>query len=128
MGQVCRANACVGGPQRLRHQLADNAHQRHRQPGLHGISYRLPYDLPSALVARALKPLVHWYTTQVIRQDVDIMGVQREGLLGGPGGGVFTGTEADLLHADIESYRRWLLEGGHGPGPTDEGRDIVFWI
>jgi phenylpropionate dioxygenase-like ring-hydroxylating dioxygenase large terminal subunit len=92
------------------------------------ISYRLPYDLPSALVARALRPLVKWYTTQVIRQDVDIMKVQREGLLGGPGGGVFTGTEADLLHADIEAYRRWLREGGHGPGPSDEERDIVFWI
>ena len=92
------------------------------------ISYRLPYDLPRALVARALKPLVKWYTTQVIRQDVDIMRVQREGLLNGPGGGVFTGTEADLLHADIEAYRRWLREGGHGPGPGDEERDIVFWI
>jgi hypothetical protein len=56
------------------------------------------------------------------------VGVQREGLLNGPGGGVFTGTEADLLHADIEAYRRWLLEGGHGPGPSDEERDIVFWI
>ena len=51
-----------------------------------------------------------------------------KGLLGGPGGGVFTGTEADLLHADIEAYRRWLREGGHGPGPGDEERDIVFWI
>jgi phenylpropionate dioxygenase-like ring-hydroxylating dioxygenase large terminal subunit len=92
------------------------------------ISYRLPYDLPRALVARALKPLVKWYTTQVILQDVNIMKVQREGLLNGPGGGVFTGTEADLLHADIEAYRNWLREGGHGPGPSDEERDIVFWI
>ncbi|HLM46606.1 MAG TPA: aromatic ring-hydroxylating dioxygenase subunit alpha [Myxococcaceae bacterium] len=92
------------------------------------ISYRLPYDLPRALVARTLRPLVHWYTRQVILQDVDIMGIQREGLLNGPGGGVFTGTEADLLHADIEAYRRWLREGGQGPGPSDEERDIVFWI
>jgi phenylpropionate dioxygenase-like ring-hydroxylating dioxygenase large terminal subunit len=92
------------------------------------ISYRLPHDLPRSLVARALRPLVRWYTTQVIRQDVDIMRVQREGLLNGPGGGVFTGTEADLLHTDIEAWRRWLLEGGQGPGPSDEERDIVFWI
>jgi hypothetical protein len=62
---------------------------------------------------------VRWYTTQVVRQDVHIRGVQRESLLGGPGRGVFTGTEADLLHVDIEAYRRWLVEGGHGPGPTD---------
>ena len=92
------------------------------------ISYRLPVDLPRALVARALRPLVRWYTTQVIRQDVEIMRVQREGLLGGPGGGIFTGTEADLLHADIEAWRRWLLEGGHGPGPEEASREIVFWI
>lgn len=92
------------------------------------ISYRLPVDVPGAWVARALRPLVKWYTTQVIRQDVAIMGIQREGLLNGPGGGVFTGTEADLLHADIEAYRQWLREGAHGPGPSDEERDIVFWI
>ncbi len=92
------------------------------------ISYRLPVDLPQRLVGRALRPLVKWYTTQVIRQDVAIMGVQREGLLNGPGGGVFTGTEADLLHSDIEAWRQWLREGGHGAGPGDEERDIVFWI
>ena len=92
------------------------------------ISYRLPVDVPGAWVARAIRPVVRWYTTQVIRQDVDIMGVQREGLLNGPGGGVFTGTEADLLHADIEAYRRWLREGAPGPAPEDAERDIAFWI
>ncbi|MBM7112890.1 aromatic ring-hydroxylating oxygenase subunit alpha [Archangium primigenium] len=92
------------------------------------ISYRLPYDLPRSLVGHALQPLVRWYTTQVITQDVDIMRVQREGLLNGPGGGVFSGTEADLLHSDIEAYRRWLREGGQGAGPPDAERDIAFWI
>ena len=75
-----------------------------------------------------MAPVVKWYTTQVILQDVEIMRVQREGLLNGPGGGVFKGTEADLLHADIEAYRLWLREGAQGPGPSDEERDIVFWI
>lgn len=92
------------------------------------ISYRLPYDLPGSLVGHALEPVVKWYTTQVITQDVEVMRVQREGLVNGPGGGVFTGTEADLLHADIEAYRRWLREGGQGTGPGDEERDIAFWI
>ena len=92
------------------------------------ISYRLPYDLPRALVGRALRPLVRWYTTQVIRQDVEIMGIQRDGLTHGPGGGVFSGTEADLLHSDIEAYRRWLREGASGEGPSDEERGISFWI
>jgi phenylpropionate dioxygenase-like ring-hydroxylating dioxygenase large terminal subunit len=92
------------------------------------ISFRVPLELPGRLVGRALAPVLKWYTTQVIRQDVEIMRVQKEGLLNGPGGGVFTGTEADLLHSDIEAYRRWLREGAQGPGPSDEERDIVFWI
>jgi phenylpropionate dioxygenase-like ring-hydroxylating dioxygenase large terminal subunit len=92
------------------------------------ISYRLPLEVPGRLLGRALAPVLKWYTTQVILQDVEIMRIQREGLLNGPGGGVFTGTEADLLHADIEAYRLWLREGAHGPGPSDEERDIVFWI
>jgi hypothetical protein len=33
-----------------------------------------------------------------------------------------------LLHADIEAYRTWLLEGGHGDGPPDAAREISFWI
>jgi hypothetical protein len=90
------------------------------------IGYRLPVDLPGALVARAIRPLVRWYTRQVIRQDAQIMQVQREGLAH-PGGGRFAGTEADLLHAYVESYRRWLLEGGEGAGPADESRQIVLW-
>lgn len=92
------------------------------------ISYRLPWDLPRALVARALRPLVRWYTTQVIRQDVEIMGVQRDGLLRDGRPIDFRSTEADLLHADIEAIRGWLLAGAHGPPPGDATRDIVFWI
>ncbi|MFP2930219.1 Rieske 2Fe-2S domain-containing protein [Pyxidicoccus sp. 3LG] len=92
------------------------------------ISYRLPVDVPGALVGRALMPLVRWYTRQVIQQDVVIMDIQREGLSDGPGGGVYSGTEADLHHADIEAYRRWLREGGLGPGPEDAERDMAFWI
>jgi phenylpropionate dioxygenase-like ring-hydroxylating dioxygenase large terminal subunit len=92
------------------------------------ISYRLPFDLPGALLGKALEPLVHWYTRQVIHQDIRVAEVQREGLADGPGAGIYSGTEADLLHSDIEAYRRWLLEGGQAPGPSDEEREIVFWI
>lgn len=92
------------------------------------ISFRLPVDVPGAWVGRALTPLVRWYTRQVIEQDVVIMEVQRQGLRDGPGGGVYRGTEADLHHADIEAYRRWLCEGAFGPGPEDAERDVVFWI
>lgn len=92
------------------------------------ISYRLPWDLPRALVARALRPLVKWYTTQVIRQDVEIMGVQRDGLVRGGLPLDFRSTEADQLHVDIEAYRGWLLAGAPGAPPPDARREIAFWI
>src|SRR5262245_60333497 len=92
------------------------------------ISYRLPFGAAGAVVARAIRGLFRWYTTRVILQDVDIMRIQRDGLVGSPGGGVFTSTEADLLHADVEAYRTWLREGARGTPPSDEKRDIAFWI
>ena len=92
------------------------------------ISFRLPWDLPRAAVAKALRPIVEWYTRRVIQQDVEIMELQRRGLVGAPGGGDFRGTEADLLHSDIEAYRGWLREGGQGSGPPDMEREITFWV
>lgn len=92
------------------------------------ISYRLPFDVPGNLLARGLRRFMHWYTTQVITQDVDIMRVQREGLTNASGGLDFTSTEADLLHADIEDVRGWLRAGGHGEGPEPTTRRISFWI
>ena len=92
------------------------------------ISYRLPVDLPIHLLTRLLRPLIKWYTTQVIRQDVDIMRVQRDGLLNRPGDATFVSTEADLPHTDIETYRAWLLAGAVGDGPPDVEREIVMWI
>lgn len=92
------------------------------------ISYRLPVDLPRSVVARALRPLMKWYTTQVITQDVDIMRIQREGLTHAPGALEFSSTEADLLHADIEAVRGWLRMGAESPGPEVTSRRISFWI
>lgn len=85
------------------------------------IAYRLP-------LGRIFKPLVRWYTRQVIEQDVKIMAIQKEGLLNGPGGGVFASTEADVPHGDIEAYRAWLRDGATEPGPGDLSRTIEFWI
>jgi phenylpropionate dioxygenase-like ring-hydroxylating dioxygenase large terminal subunit len=96
------------------------------------ISYRLPWDLPGSFLAKRLERVLFWYTTQVITQDVDIMAAQKKGMTNGAVGRReplhFSSTEADLLHADIEAYRAWLLEGGLGDGPSDAVRDIVFHI
>jgi phenylpropionate dioxygenase-like ring-hydroxylating dioxygenase large terminal subunit len=96
------------------------------------ISFKLPLGRMSRVLGRALRPLIHWYTRQVITQDTDIMDIQRRGLDNGKrvtGGPVrFASTEADLLHADIELWRRWLLRGAVGPSPEPATRDIEFWI
>ncbi|MFO0597845.1 MAG: aromatic ring-hydroxylating dioxygenase subunit alpha [Myxococcaceae bacterium] len=92
------------------------------------ISYRLPFDLPGNLVARGLRRFMHWYTTQVIGQDVDIMRVQNEGFTRSGRPLEFVSTEADLLHADIEAVRGWLRDGGQGAGPENAKRRISFWI
>ncbi len=92
------------------------------------ISYRLPFDLPRAVVARALEPVVRWYTRKVIRQDVDIMALQASGLRATSEPPRFTSTEADVLHADVEAYRAWLLAGAEGDGPADRSVDIAFFI
>ena len=96
------------------------------------ISYKLPLGPLSRGLGKVLEPLIHWYTRQVITQDTDIMAIQKRGLTA-PSGEVvdeirFTSTEADLLHADIERYRRWLLDGGEGDGPPVAARTISFWI
>ena len=91
------------------------------------ISYRLPIDVPGNLLAKALERVIHWYTRQVITQDTEIMVAQSKGLRGSEPV-TFASTEADLLHADIEHYRTWLLEGGTGEGPAEAKRDIEFFI
>ncbi|HEY1100477.1 MAG TPA: Rieske 2Fe-2S domain-containing protein, partial [Myxococcota bacterium] len=96
------------------------------------ISYKLPMGPLSRVVGRALQPLIHWYTRQVITQDTDIMRLQKRGLDNGqraaPGPIRFASTEADLLHADIELVRRWLVQGAVGTPPSSTSRAIEFWI
>ena len=96
------------------------------------ISYKLPLGPLSKIAGRVLEPLIHWYTRQVITQDTDIMRIQRRGLEHGqratPGPIHFASTEADLLHADIELWRRWLLNGAVGTPPEPASRAIEFWI
>jgi len=72
---------------------------------------------------------MRWYTTRVIRQDVDIMAIQARGLSHAPGGGRFVGTDADEIHVAIEAWRRWLLRGaGAGDRPAAGERRITFHV
>jgi phenylpropionate dioxygenase-like ring-hydroxylating dioxygenase large terminal subunit len=93
------------------------------------ISYRFPFGAAGALAARAARPLMRWYTTRVIEQDVAIMDVQRRGLSHAPGGGTFIGTDADEIHVAIERWRRWLLEGAHDADrPATSERHIEMFV
>lgn len=96
------------------------------------ISYKLPVGPLSKPAARVLEPLIRWYTRQVIAQDTNIMRIQRRGLEQGqraaPGPIIFASTEADLLHKDIELWRRWLVNGAVGTPPEPSTRAIEFWI
>jgi phenylpropionate dioxygenase-like ring-hydroxylating dioxygenase large terminal subunit len=96
------------------------------------ISYKLPVGMLSKPVGRVLEPLIHWYTRQVITQDTEIMQLQKRGLDNEqrvqPGPVQFASTEADLLHADIERWRRYLLNGAVGEPPEAASRSIEFWI
>jgi Fatty acid hydroxylase superfamily len=76
-------------------------------------------------VGKLLDPLIHWYTRQVITQDTEIMRVQQQCLTRGNQPVRFTSTQADLLHKDIELYRRWLVDGAVGDRPTDAIRVVA---
>lgn len=71
-----------------------------------------------------LEPFLRWYTRQVIQQDVTIMANQGRSLAHAPP--AFMSTEADLVHAYIESLRHHAEHGG--PAPPPEERRIRFWI
>jgi phenylpropionate dioxygenase-like ring-hydroxylating dioxygenase large terminal subunit len=93
------------------------------------ISHRFPFDV-SGMLGKLIEPVLHWYTQKVIEQDVDIMRVQKAGILDRK----VTSTamsphssEADL-HQDIEALRGWLLAGATSPPPAPAKRSIEFWI
>lgn len=89
------------------------------------IAVKLPFGMS---FAGALEPLIRWYTKRVILQDVDIMDAQVAGLAASPRPPTLAHTEADALHQDVEAYRSWLRDGGHGDGPPDRRREITFRV
>ncbi len=73
-----------------------------------------------------LNPFFRWYTRNVINQDVDIMGIQSQGLK--RYGARFMSTEADVVHNYIESLRDFSEGGEQGEPPDSEEQRISFWI
>jgi phenylpropionate dioxygenase-like ring-hydroxylating dioxygenase large terminal subunit len=92
------------------------------------IGYRLPVDAPGSPLARLLEPWLRAYTRRVIAQDVHIMALQGTRLSGRMHGQHLRGTEADLVHREIESVRAWMRDGALQPGLENRTQQIVFWV
>lgn len=84
------------------------------------ISYRFP-------LGALLEPFFRWYTRQVIEQDVVIARNQGKNLERF-GEAHFRSTAADVVHAWVEAWRDWALNGEQGPPPPPAEKRISFWI
>lgn len=74
-----------------------------------------------------LEPFFRWYTRQVIEQDVVIARNQGKNLQRF-GEAHFRSTVADVIHAWVEAWRDWALNGEQGPPPPPAEKAIRFWI
>ncbi|MEB3188277.1 MAG: aromatic ring-hydroxylating dioxygenase subunit alpha [bacterium] len=74
---------------------------------------------------KLLRPFLAWYTRRVIEQDVAIMRNQTHNIE--KDGPRFSSTEADVIHACIESLRHQAERGEDTPLPPLE-KKIAFWI
>lgn len=85
------------------------------------ISFKFP------LLGPALEPFFRWYTRQVIEQDVVIARNQGANLQRF-GEANFRATAADVIHAWVEAWRDWALQGEQGPPPPPAEKRVRFWI
>lgn len=85
------------------------------------IGYKLP------IVGRILKPLIHFYTRQVIEQDVWIMDVQGRNL--NPSLTTnFQSTPADEPHLQIERLRNLGMSGDKSVFEVENKIEAIIWI
>lgn len=85
------------------------------------IGYKLP------IVGKILKPLIHFYTRQVIEQDVWIMDVQGRNL--NPSLTTnFQSTPADEPHLQIERLRNLGASGDRSVFEVENKAEAIIWI
>lgn len=85
------------------------------------IGYKLPF------VGRILKPFIHFYTRQVIEQDVWIMDLQGRNLNPAitPN---FQSTPADEPHLQIERLRNLGIAGEKNLYEIEKKAEVIIWI
>lgn len=85
------------------------------------IAYRM------AAFNKLVKPFIHFYTRQVIEQDVDIMKEQGRALAIDPTTN-FRSTDADELHIAIERLRQFGRQGSDQLNTFTDKKEKDFWI
>lgn len=72
------------------------------------------------------RPLVWWTAQHIIRQDVEILAIQNEGIQ--KYGQQFSNTPADTIHGFVESIQTCLAEGKDPRTLPDKTTTVKFWV
>ena len=72
------------------------------------------------------KPLVHWTTQHIIRQDVEALKIQWEVIE--KYGTQFANTPADTIHIFVESIRNQIAAGKDPRQLPDKSVEVKFWV
>lgn len=85
------------------------------------IAYKIP------VIGKIIKPFIHYYTRQVIEQDVWIMDVQGRNL--NPNlPNTFQSTPADEPHLQIERLRNLGMKGDEKVYTAEKKVEAIIWI
>ncbi|MBC7714153.1 MAG: aromatic ring-hydroxylating dioxygenase subunit alpha [Rhizobacter sp.] len=85
------------------------------------IAYKIP------VIGKFIKPFIHYYTRQVIEQDVWIMDVQGRNLIPGTNPN-FQSTPADEPHLQIERLRSLGIAGDEKVYTVEKKSEATIWI
>ena len=78
------------------------------------------------ILNKIARPFVRWAAQHIIKQDVEIMGIQQEVIE--KYGAHFSNTPADTIHVFVESIRN-KIEAGEDPRKlTNKAVQITFWV
>ncbi len=72
------------------------------------------------------KPLVHWTTQHIIRQDIEALKIQWEVIE--KYGTQFANTPADTIHIFVESIRNQIAAGKDPRQLPDKSVEVKFWV
>ncbi|MGB3651182.1 MAG: aromatic ring-hydroxylating dioxygenase subunit alpha [Rivularia sp. (in: cyanobacteria)] len=72
------------------------------------------------------KPLVHWTTQHIIRQDIEALKIQWQAIE--KYGTQFANTPADTIHVFVESIRNQIAAGKDPRNLSDRSVEVKFWV